>query len=125
MQKLLFEEKWDKTIADTDRTRIEQIFQKANIQKTNKLFIPIRQAINHKQDLLVTVLIHNLNNSSIHFSNKSLSYYEDDIRVAEYTFTLPSLSVEPNTSMPWTFIFPNKSLHAYPTLKNGELIVKK
>lgn len=59
MQNLVFEEAWDKTISNQDRYEIERAFQQSMIPQNELLCTPLWRAINHKGDLLVTVLIHN------------------------------------------------------------------
>ncbi|QDP39909.1 SLAP domain-containing protein [Radiobacillus deserti] len=123
MQKLVFEDKWEKTIAEEDRLRIQEIF--ANLQSEQKdglFFIPIRQAVNHRDDLLVSVLIHNATNEPITFEEKNVKYLEDCKVMGEYFFTLP-VRIEAYTSMPWTFIFPKSALNNYVSLENGRLTI--
>ncbi|WP_445492533.1 SLAP domain-containing protein [Niallia sp. 03133] len=122
MQKLIFEPAWNKTISQKDRKSIEEIFQRAEIvQTTNVSFTPLWQAINHKGDLLVTVLIHNVNNQKLPFDHTKLKYFEDEALIAEHVFSFPSILLSPNVSMPWTFIFPKENLFQQPSFQNGYL----
>ena len=60
MQQLQFESSWDKQLAPQDRRNIEKIFQETkSLNSTSVIFSPIREAINHKDALLVSVLVHN------------------------------------------------------------------
>ena len=60
MQQLQFETSWDKALSVKDRQLIENIFNKTKQAHGSAIFCsPIREAINHKQELLVTVIIHN------------------------------------------------------------------
>ncbi|WP_176555770.1 SLAP domain-containing protein [Virgibacillus ndiopensis] len=122
MQKLRFESSWDKTISTKDRNQIEQVFSDTQCAVNEPIyFSSLWQAINHKNQLLVTVLIHNTSQKNLSFQNTKMRYLENNEIVVEYSFTLPLLFVEPHTSMPWTFIFPVESLCHKPKLKNGKL----
>lgn len=108
MQKLTFEQAWDKTISLKDREKIHEVFLATNQKKNETIkFIPLWQAKNHKGELLVTVLIHNFSEQSLAFHNNKLHYLTSNNEIiAEHTFSHASLMLEPETSMPWTFIFP-------------------
>ncbi|MCM3654753.1 SLAP domain-containing protein [Metabacillus litoralis] len=122
MQLLRFESSWDKTLSDKDRVMIQQFFLETNVANDESIqFIPLRQALNYKGDLLVTVLIHNFSKQIHLFQDKTLHYLENNKIVAEHIFTLPSLIIESKTSMPWTFIFPPHSLIGHLTLENARL----
>ena len=122
MQLLRFESSWDKTLSDKDRVMIQQTFLETNVPNDEGIhFIPLRQAINYKGDLLVTVLVHNFSKQIHLFQGENLHYFENNKVVAEHIFTLPSLIIESKTSMPWTFIFPVASLTGHLTLENARL----
>jgi len=106
MQKLVFEDAWDRTLSQKDREEIERIFQEVvpNLD-TGVTFTTIRIAVNHKDERLVTAIIHNRTEQTLIFENTPLDIWEGDNRLAEHKFTSPTLQV-PETSMPWTFIFP-------------------
>lgn len=122
MQKLIFEAAWDKTIAQQDRETIEQLFQKTKTNDTNAIeAITVSQAFNHKEDLLVIVLIHNFHDEVFSFDKIEVTYLEKETEIAAHHFSFPKLKLKSKTSMPWTFIFPKKSQLAQATLKNGIL----
>ncbi len=125
MQKLRFESSWDKTLSANDRERIKQVFLKTSTttNTSSHLLAPLWQAINHKGDLLMTVLVHNFDNQVLSFHNKKLRYIENNNVMAEHIFTLPSLTIENETSMPWTFIFPAEKWNSHAVLENGHLEV--
>ncbi|MFT8320496.1 MAG: SLAP domain-containing protein [Bacillus sp. (in: firmicutes)] len=126
MQKLIFESAWDKTISQKDRKAIEQAFQKADIIETAAIPItPLWQAINHKGDLLATVIIHNINNKDLFLNHTRLNYFEENTLIAEYAFKVSAIILPPKTSMPWTFIFPKESLIQQPSLQNGYLQIEE
>lgn len=105
MQKLQFESAWEKTIAPDDRQTIEDIFNKEVTSLTSGVhFSFLWQAINHKGDRLVTVLIHNCEKTNLHIENTVVTYHQQEQVIATGTFTLPC-NVDSYTTMPWTFIF--------------------
>lgn len=115
MQRLFFEAAWDKTIAPQDRSRIEEIFAETAFDKKNDIaFSPVREAVNHRKELLVTVLVHNFKNQEITFADTKLGLRCDGKLTAEHVFSMP-LSIPPETSMPWTFIFPAGSWTGSPS----------
>ncbi|MDR4889906.1 SLAP domain-containing protein [Fredinandcohnia sp. QZ13] len=107
MQRLLFEEAWDRTISQKDREEIERIFQDVVLNlDMGVTFTTVRIAVNHKVERLVTSIIHNRTEQTLIFENTILEIWVGDKRLAEHNFTYPTLQVPPKTSMPWTFIFP-------------------
>ncbi|SET73919.1 SLAP domain-containing protein [Salinibacillus kushneri] len=106
-QSLNYESSWDKTLSEKDRAFIQHVFQETQYSKDP--FITLWEAINHQSDLLVTVLIQNHGSSILTFQNQKLRYLDQTRIIAENTFTIPALVIEPYTSMPWTFIFPHGS----------------
>ena len=110
MQKLQFESAWDRTIADKDRRWIEHMFNEHPINKENGVhFTFLREAINHKGELLVTVLIHNCDEYQLTFKNTTISYVNDVKREVIGTFDVP-YEIPRKTTIPWTFIFSTSSL---------------
>ena len=103
MQILYFEPAWDKTIAPADREKIIAHFHSQHLENDNQLSF-LWEAINHKGNLLVTVLIHNRADTPLHFQDSVIAYYKDDKPVATGIFNLP-LEIPKKSSMPWTFIF--------------------
>ncbi|TQR16597.1 SLAP domain-containing protein [Psychrobacillus vulpis] len=125
MQILKFEPSWDKALSNKDREEINAIFLETNKGSLLNVHLsPIRQVTNHRGDLLVTVLVHNFTHKELTFKEKILVYIENEIIMAKHVFTLPSLIIQPQVSMPWTFIFPANSLHSHLTLENGRLEIK-
>lgn len=105
IQKLSFESAWDKAIAPADREKIVSHFQEqARHLEVSIYFSFLWKAKNHKDERLVTVLIHNHTENTLHLENTVIAYYEQDKHIATGVFNLPC-SIEAKTSMPWTFIF--------------------
>lgn len=110
MQQLQYEASWEKALAAQDRHNIEKIFNETkHLNSSDIICSPIRQAVNHKQQLLVTVLVHNLTDNPLTFNNTRLVYRTQQQIIADDKFTLPTLTIPPFVSMPWTFIFPEFS----------------
>ncbi|MBD7944275.1 SLAP domain-containing protein [Psychrobacillus sp. FSL K6-2684] len=122
MQKLQWEKSWDKAVATQDREQIELIFLKTkDLMIEDILFTPIREAINHKKEFLVTVLVHNFTDQELIFDQTRLVYAIGNEIMARHLFTIPMLIIPPKASMPWTFIFPEGSYIAASFLENGRL----
>ena len=122
MQRLEFEAAWDKTIAPADRKVIIDLFNQTKEQQTESIvLLPIRQALNHRNDLLATVLLHNFTDSVFSLEAIDLSYLENDRVIATHHFSFPGLILPKETSMPWTFIFPEHVRVEEPLLKNSEI----
>ncbi|WP_054708971.1 SLAP domain-containing protein [Bacillus sp. JCM 19041] len=118
MQQLLFEDAWDRTIADEDRAEIIRLFTES--ADRGERFIPVRAAINHRGDLLVTAIVQNTSTRVSEFKNKQVVYEEAGELVAEHLFSVDQLNLPPETSMPWTLIFPIRTIQEKPQL-NGLL----
>ena len=105
MQQLFLHPAWDKTISEQDRALIEKLFEESYTDVRDLIMSPlIRAAFNHKQELLITVLIHNFTHHSVAFRNRAVLISSGEYYF-EQQFTIPDLTVAPFTSMPWTFIF--------------------
>ena len=109
MQQLQFESSWAKALSAQDREFIEKLFNDTKQQHDSTIvFSPIRQAINHRNELLVTVLVHNFSQHPLLFDHTRLVYSNETEVLAEHVFTLPTLTIPAQVSMPWTFIFPTQ-----------------
>lgn len=113
MQKLVFEDAWNRTISTCDREHIINEFKKLTFT-TNESpqFTPLWKATNHKNELLVTTLIHNCSTTDFTLKNELMSVNAGNRVVATHQFTLP-IKLHAHTSMPWTFIFPVDHLNAH------------
>lgn len=122
MQNLQFESSWEKAISIKDRELITEIFQNSNMKDGQIIrLVPIWEALNYKGEILITVLIHNFTDIEQIFQKQKIAYIEKETIIAEHTFTIPQLTIKPNTSIPWTFIFPVKSLRMKDIRGNGKL----
>ena len=112
MQQLYLHPTWEKAISDKDRTLIESVFEQTYNQVDDVIMSPvIRVAFNHKNELLITALVHNFTHHGTRFKNRSI-YVRCGEYIVEQSFTIPELSIPPFTSMPWTFIFKPDPLHS-------------
>lgn len=109
MQTLKFEPAWDKTIAPEDRIFIETFFER-EIQSIYEgvYFSYLKQAVNYREHLLVTVLIHNQNDAPLRLDNEVITYEDDEHIIAKGVFSLP-FTIAHRTTMPWTFIFTERN----------------
>ena len=94
MQQLKFEASWAKALSAQDRASIEKLFYDTKQQHDSTIvFSPIRQAINHRNELLVTVLVHNFSQQPLVFKDTRLVYSNGQEILAENTFTLPTVTI--------------------------------
>ncbi|PKG22932.1 SLAP domain-containing protein [Niallia nealsonii] len=122
MQHLQFEVSWDKALANQDRQNIERIFNETkHLNSSNIICSPIREAINHNEALLVSVLVHNFTDHLLTFNNTRLIYSIQGEIIADKAFTLPTIAIPSQVSMPWTFIFPKDSYTSQTSFENGRL----
>lgn len=125
MQQLRFETSWDKALSAQDRNQIEKLFIETKHQSYSTIvFSPIREAINHQNELLITVLVHNFTQNPLTFENTQLVYSNEQAIIAANEFTLPALKIPPQTSMPWTFIFPQNSYTSGISPYKGRLEIR-
>lgn len=126
MQQLQFEASWEKALSSKDRHLIETIFNETKYNGGSAIvFSPIREAINYKKELLLTVLVHNFSQEPFTFENTRVAYLNGQEVLAESIFTLPALTIPPHVSMPWTLIFPQDSYTPNSSLLNGRLEIRE
>ena len=112
MQQLYLHPTWEKAISDKDRDLIETVFEQTYDQVDDIIMSPIiRVAFNHKDELLITALVHNFTHHGTRFRNRSV-YIRCGDYMEEQLFTIPELNIPPFTSMPWTFIFQPVPVHS-------------
>lgn len=124
MQKLVFEDAWDRTLSQKDRDIIEQLFRDETSEEGISFTI-VRMAVNHKNERLVTAIVHNRTAQVFIFENTPLQFSDGEKLLAEHQFTIPALQVPPETSMPWTFIFPSDSFEIPNSIEHAILRHKK
>ncbi len=104
LQQLLYHPAWKKQVDSGLDQQIQETFLQTRDDQ-EKVIIPIRQAINHNGDYLLTVLFHNRTQQAIHLSNIHLSVSSPYFQAVQHQFPTTEWYVEPQTSSPWTFIF--------------------
>jgi SLAP domain-containing protein len=123
LQKLAFEKAWDKTIAEKDRTEIERVFsENKHADKESHNAIVLRTALNHKKELLVTVLVNNYLNEPLSLRERKIIYRENGVDCGEMESPY-ALEIPAQTSMPWTFIFPLGYVEGTSSRERGELTI--
>ncbi|WP_449537742.1 SLAP domain-containing protein [Ferdinandcohnia sp. Marseille-Q9671] len=126
MQKLKFEDAWDRTISLKDREEITRIFQESvDSLEEGIIFTPVWIAENYKKEQLLTVIVHNQTSEDLLFEDTILQFCDGEVVLEEHSFTIPAVHVVSRTSMPWTFIFPESSVEAVPIMHNISLRVKR
>jgi SLAP domain-containing protein len=123
MLKLVYHPTWDKALSSKDRELIEQVHQTVFITDKAIQFTPIRWDRNHKNELLLIVLIHNNSDEAYSFKQKRLSFLQHNNVIANHLFDLPYLTIRSKTAMPWTFIFPVNAYNREKTFTEGTLVV--
>lgn len=118
MQELIWEQAWDKTISAIDRQSYMKLFHAESNQL--KRFIPFKEAINHRGDLLISVIVQNFSDETEQWDGVKLLYVEGNQTIAKQVFSNHQLVVPPRKSMPWTFIFPKEVIRKKPQF-NGTL----
>ena len=122
MQTLQFETAWEKAVAERDRQYIEELFQNTKELKSQDIDCHIiRTAINHKQQMLVTVLIHNFTEQPLAFKERVVRCLLEHGSVAQ-KFTIPALTIPPFTSMPWTFIYESSDEFLFTEILKVEIV---
>ncbi|MFD2656408.1 SLAP domain-containing protein [Gracilibacillus thailandensis] len=107
MQQLHFEDAWNRTISNEDRLDIKKIFEQTKKDAEDGVtFVPVRTAVNHRNDLLITTLIHNFQSEETDLTNINIQLFQDNKRIASQYIEESRLCFPAKTSMPWTFIFP-------------------
>jgi|GEM_PF-877708 len=111
-QTLFFQEAWERTISLTDKEEIIKLFERSSSERKpgEVSFIPFRVALNYKGDILATVLIQNEVNSKVELLDFSLSLFDKEGYIATESFSYSNIALPPNSTMPWTFIFPREKL---------------
>lgn len=104
MQQLMFESSWDKAIAEGDRLKIEKKFrQQAPLIGESIHFMYYKKAVNYKQEILITTLIHNGTKEPLIIKDANIGF-DDENQYVQGVFTIPC-TIPAKSSMPWTFIF--------------------
>lgn len=104
LQQLLYHPAWKKQVDSGLDQQIQETFLQTRDDQ-EKVIIPIRQAINHNGDYLLTVLFHNRTQQAIHLSNILYPSLLHTSKRYNINFRQLSGMLSLQTSSPWTFIF--------------------
>lgn len=106
--RLDLEESWEEALNDEAKEQLAKIVEQAPALKKDEVnFLGFSAQHKENGDLTVSVLIRNGSNKGISIQKVPLGVKDaSDEEVARGSFTLDDLTVQANTSKPWTFIFP-------------------
>lgn len=112
-QTLQMEPAWEKTVSKQDRELIQETFNSLDRSSQKGFtYTYLRHDFNHRNALLVIVLVHNYEEVKLKFVDQQVQCCSSNgNQLASKTFTVP-IDIPANTSMPWTFIFPIGCYHA-------------
>ena len=104
------EESWEKSLADTDKEKLEQLVKTIKPPKPGEVnFMGIQSRLDDEGALHVTLLIRNGSEKNVKLEQLPLNVEDASGEViAKGAFKLEALEVKANTSKPWTFIFPKE-----------------
>lgn len=108
--RLDLDENWEKSLATANKDQLRKIVEDLTPPKKNEVnFMGLQQSLREDGSLTVTVLIRSGHEKDISISQLPLEVMDATKEtVAKGAFTLPPLTVQANTSKPWTFIFPKE-----------------
>ena len=106
------EESWEKSLADTDKEKLEQLVKSITPPKAGEVnFMGIQARIDDEGSLHTTLLIRNGSEKNVKLEQLPLIVEDASGEViAKGGFQFDNLEVKANTSKPWTFIFPKELL---------------
>lgn len=106
------EESWEKSLADTEKERLEQLVKNITPPKAGEVnFMGIQARIHEDGSLHTILLIRNGSEKNMKLEQLPLTVEDasGDV-IAKGGFKFDNLEVKANTSKPWTFIFPKELL---------------
>src|SRR5699024_139673 len=105
MHNLYFENAWERTISQTDRDKVTEIFKKAKpMLHSGVHFTFLWAAKNHENETLITTLIHNVRPHTLHLTDTIVACNINTETQYKNKFHVKK-PIPANSSMPWTFIF--------------------
>lgn len=110
--RLDLEESWEKSIDEKTKKMLEKLVAEAPPLKPNEVnFLGVSAKQQENGDLVVTILIRNGNEKNITLEQIPLGIQDaTNEEIARGSFTLENLTVDANTSKPWSFIFPKSMI---------------
>ena len=106
------EESWEKSLAEPDKEKLEQLVKSITPPKAGEVnFMGIQARLDDAGALHTTLLIRNGSEKNVKFEQLPLIVEDASGEViAKGGFRFEQLEVKANTSKPWTFIFPKELL---------------
>lgn len=105
------DETWKKQLPQEQQEALVEMIKKLpKLGKNEVNFTGLQAKVHEDKSLVTTILIRNGNNKSINLEQLPLEVVDANGKlVAKGAFRLdPVLSVQPNSTKPWTFIFPEE-----------------
>ncbi len=107
---LKLHEKWVKALSPEGKAEILNNYLKRSVSRDEGVvYSPLKTAVNHQGSLLVTVFIENRTSMPWKMNHSMICTYRGK-KLAAATFMDSSITVDPFTLMPWTFIFPKNQI---------------
>ena len=99
---------WEGRLSDEQREELSKLVSTLPKLGENEVSIhPVAANIHEDGNLSTTLLVRNGSKQAVNLEVLPLEVInENGETIARGSFTLPPLTVQPNTSKPWTFIFP-------------------
>lgn len=118
MQRLQFHPVWERTLPIAEKTAYERFFHETAKHQMNNI-IPYIITEKRLGGLVTTVFIQNFLSLPLQLDQTTVCVKtKDDQCVASYSFS-PHLHINPNSSMPWSFVFPPEAcVQPIPSLLN-------
>jgi len=110
VHRLDLETSWEEQLSDTQKDELRQLVSSLPKLDENEVsFHAINAGLQPDGNLTTTLLIRNGAKQAINLEHLPLELRnEHDEIIASGSFKLAPLTIQPNTSKPWTFIFPSE-----------------
>ncbi|OCA88974.1 accessory Sec system S-layer assembly protein [Pseudobacillus wudalianchiensis] len=125
--KLDLADSWEEALPEEEKEKLQQIVQQLGAPGKDELnFTGLQAKLAEDSKFHVTVLIRNGYNRLINIEQLPLQVLDSQKQViAEGQFNLGSLEIQPNTTKPWSFIFPKELVkNETPDLSSWSVQVK-
>lgn len=108
--RLELEDSWDQQLPAEDKEQLKALVSSLPKPKPKEVnLMGIQARFNENGDLSTTILIRNGNHKSLSIQQLPLQVFDAEQElVAQGAFSLNDLTVNANTSKPWTFVFPKE-----------------
>ncbi|MED0660837.1 accessory Sec system S-layer assembly protein [Bacillus smithii] len=120
------EPSWEQSLPDEEKKKLQQLVSQLEPPKKNELnFMGLEAKMLQSGDLAVTLLIRNGYEKAIQIQQLPLRIIDaNDAIAAEGQFNIGQLEIKPNTTKPWTFIFPKNNIKkSAPDLSSWKAVV--